>query len=107
LGEAHRAILKAGSFCVNVLGDNNQAIADRFAGRGGLAGAEKFTEEGWGTLTTGAPTLFSALVSVDCEVVETVSAHTHTVFFGEVMAVRVGAQTNPLVHFDRKYRDLK
>lgn len=105
-GEAHRAISGAGAFCVNVLAEANHPVADRFAGRHGLAGAEKFTGADWSRLATGAPALDSALVSIDCTLAESVEAHTHTVFFGRVQAVRLGPSAAPLIHFDRAYRSL-
>lgn len=103
-GEAHRAIVEAGSFCVNILAEHNRHIADRFAGRHGHLGAEKFTEGDWTTLATGAPVLADALMAVDCVLAEQVEAHSHTVFFGEVRAVHAGAPAAPLLHFDRAYR---
>ena len=105
-GEAGDAIARAGSFCVNILAAENQGVADRFAGRHGLVGAEKFAGESWSSLHTGAPALDGALVNIDCRVAESVEAYTHTVFFGTVMQVRLGSAEAPLVHFDRAYRSL-
>ena len=105
-GDAHRAIARFGSFCVNVLAEANRPVADRFAGRQGLVGAEKFQDAGWASLVTGAPALEGALVSVDCTLAESVEAYTHTVFFGTVRAVRLGPAEPPLIHFDRAYRSL-
>ncbi|MBB3772583.1 flavin reductase (DIM6/NTAB) family NADH-FMN oxidoreductase RutF [Angulomicrobium tetraedrale] len=105
-GEAHRTIAEAGAFCVNVLAEHDRPIADRFAGRHGHAGASKFGDGEWLSLATGAPALGDALVSIDCSIAECVDAYTHTVFFGTVRAVRLGAAAPPLVHFDRAYRTL-
>ncbi|MCB4769842.1 flavin reductase family protein [Ancylobacter sp. Lp-2] len=105
-GEAHHAIARSGAFCVNVLAEHDRPIADRFAGRHGHAGADKFDAAEWLSLATGAPVLGDALVSIDCTLVEHVDAYTHTVFFGTVRAVRLGAAAPPLVHFDRAYRSL-
>ncbi len=105
-GEAHRAIVEAGSFCVNVLAEENRKIADRFAGRAGAFGDDKFADGRWSRLATGAPALDDALVNVDCRIAEGVSAYTHTVFFGTVAAVRLGTDAPPLVHFARAYRSL-
>lgn len=105
-GEAHRAIAESGSFCVNVLAEANRAVADRFAGRAGAFGGERFAGGDWSELATGAPALDGALVNVDCRIAEAVEAYTHTVFFGTVAAVRLGTGGDPLVHFDRAYRSL-
>jgi flavin reductase (DIM6/NTAB) family NADH-FMN oxidoreductase RutF len=105
-GEAHKAIGEAGSFCVNLLSADDEAVADSFAGRTGKSGAERFAEAQWVDLGTGSPALASAMVSLDCEVVEAVEAHTHTVFFGAVREVRHGTGTAPLVLYGRSYRKL-
>ena len=105
-GDAHAAIAAAGSFCVNLLSGEDQAVADRFAGRGGLVGAARFADADWAEMGSGAPGLSSAMVSLDCETVESVNAHTHTVFFGAVREVRRGGGLTPLLHFARSYRSL-
>ena len=105
-GEAHHAIARAGAFCVNVLAEHDRPIADRFAGRHGHAGSGKFDAAEWLSLSTGAPALRDALVSIDCTLAESIDAYTHTVFFGTVRAVRLGPAAAPLIHFDRGYRSL-
>jgi flavin reductase len=74
--------------------------------RYGKAGADKFSDAEWVAMQSGAPALASAMVSLDCEVVEAVEAHTHTVFFGAVRAIHRGKGSAPLLHFGRRYRNL-
>ena len=105
-GEAHRAISEAARYCVNLLSEADQPVADAFAGKSGRAGAEKFSGAEWVDMPSGAPALASAMVSLDCEVVEALEAHTHTVFFGEVRGIRQGKGVAPLLHFGRRYRNL-
>jgi flavin reductase len=105
-GEAHQAIGDFGHFCVNLLSGEDASVADRFAGRGRKLGAGKFEDANWIDMRSGSPCLSSAMVSIDCEVVETVRAHTHTVFFGAVREVRRGLGLTPLLHFARSYRGL-
>ncbi|SON53776.1 FMN reductase (NADH) RutF [Hartmannibacter diazotrophicus] len=105
-GEAHDAIAGSGHFCVNILSEADRPVADRFAGREGLAGAEKFSGARWISLASGSPALEDALVNIDCKVAEMVEAFTHTVFFGTVLDVRLGETRPPLVHFDRAYRSI-
>jgi flavin reductase (DIM6/NTAB) family NADH-FMN oxidoreductase RutF len=70
-------------------------VTDRFAG------LETFT------LTTGAPLLATgALAWFDCRVVATYEAGNHTVFIGEVLAVKSSDRGKPLIYFDRDYRSL-
>lgn len=105
-GEAHRSIAESGSFSINLLSNSDQPVADCFAGRSGRLGADKFSDAEWEEMSSGAPALTTAMVSLDCEVVESVEAHTHTVIFGAVREVRRGSGTQPLLHFGRSYRNL-
>jgi flavin reductase (DIM6/NTAB) family NADH-FMN oxidoreductase RutF len=105
-GEAHKAISGAGFFCVNLLSEADQAVADSFAGRDGKSGVEKFSDGSWVDLQSGAPALSTAMASLDCEVVEVTQAHTHSVFFGAVREIRRGTGFAPLLHFARRYTNL-
>lgn len=80
-------IERYGHYCVNILGADQTAIADRFAGRGGLKGAERYDGAEWSTLATGAAVLRGALASVDCVVEDVVRRHSHALIFGAVRAV--------------------
>jgi flavin reductase (DIM6/NTAB) family NADH-FMN oxidoreductase RutF len=105
-GEAHRAMLENGSFCVNVLNAEQRALADIFAGQAGVPPSERFLHASWSKLSSGAPTLDDALVNIDCRIAERVQTSTHSVFFGAVEAIRFGGQHTPLLHFDRHYFSL-
>ena len=112
-GEARQAITRSGYFCVNVLSAEDRDVADCFAGRSGVVGAEKFSSTGeWSPIVTGTPALNTSLVAIDCEVSEKVESHTHTIFLGQVLGVRfhsaeqTGAPRSPLVYWDRLYRDV-
>jgi len=105
-GEAHRAMLEHGAFCVNVLNAEQRFLADIFAGRTDVAPAERFSHAQWRELPSGAPALDGALVNIDCRIAERVLTSTHSVFFGAVQAIRFGRQHAPLLHFDRHYFSL-
>ena len=105
-GEAHEAMTKAGHFCVNILADDQRDLALRFAGQGGSAGAEKFSEAAWSSLSTGAPALDGALVNLDCEIASASPTESHTIFIGHVKAIRFGDSRSPLLHFDRDFWSL-
>ncbi|GHD23247.1 flavin reductase family protein [Tianweitania populi] len=83
------AIRRYGHFCVNVLSNEQQAVADRFAGRGGTKGPARYLGSSWSRLVTGAGVLDDALASVDCEVEEVIERHSHALIFGAVRAVRL------------------
>jgi flavin reductase (DIM6/NTAB) family NADH-FMN oxidoreductase RutF len=80
-----------GHFAVNLLGDRHQALADRFAGRHGVAGHERFARGRWSTLATGAPVLADALAAFDCAIDEIIERQTHAIVIGRVEAVRIKA----------------
>ena len=97
--EGHAAIRAAGAFCVNVTAAEHRPLAEHFAGRGGVRGAERFRLGRWGVLATGAPVLDDALSAFDCRVVQTIDHGTHTVFLGAVLAARTaGPQRAALLY---------
>jgi len=93
-----------GVFCVNTLGAAAEPLADLFAGRRGVAHAERFSHGEWTTLKTGAPVLASAVVAFDCRCVETKAVASHNVIFGVVEAVHLGPGGAALVYHDRAYK---
>jgi flavin reductase (DIM6/NTAB) family NADH-FMN oxidoreductase RutF len=71
-------------FGVSVLAADQSEIADRFAGRTGLAGAERFRQERWTTTPGGAPALTDALANFECEVEELIERHSHAIVVARV-----------------------
>jgi flavin reductase len=91
-------------FCVNTLGADSEAIADVFAGRTGVAPAERFGAGEWSTLKTGAPVLAAAVVAFDCRLVEIRAVGSHNVIFGAVEDIRLGPPGPVLVYHERAYK---
>jgi flavin reductase (DIM6/NTAB) family NADH-FMN oxidoreductase RutF len=96
-------VLAAGHFAVNFLGHDASAIADTFGGKGSLKGAARFETGSWGTLTTGAPVLMSAIGAMDCRLEETIERHGVCIVIGRVVDVLNGSGGSPLVHFRGGY----
>jgi len=92
--------------CVNTLRAGDDSVADVFAGRTGLSGAQRFLQGQWTTLETGAPSLVSAVVSLDCRVIESKSVASHNVYFCGVVAVRQGDLGPALVYHEREYKQV-
>ena len=86
-------------FCINILADHHNEIAERFAGRGGLRGAARYAGANWKILETGAPALDGALAAIDCDFESHVEWHTHAVVLGSVRGAtnkqRRGARLQP------------
>jgi flavin reductase (DIM6/NTAB) family NADH-FMN oxidoreductase RutF len=103
---AHDAIRKAGAFSLNILGLEQEDIAKRFAGMDGAERSQRFGLGNWKTMVTGAPTLAGAVANFDCEVEQMVTAATHTIFIGRVVAVTSRDDGQTLLYGDGKFTGL-
>lgn len=94
------AVIKtAKAFCVNVLGEDSEAISRTFATRG----VDKFAGLGWTTGASGSPVLNDALATIDCSVHEEVDAGDHIVVIGRVLSVAAKDRGGPLAYFRGGY----
>jgi flavin reductase (DIM6/NTAB) family NADH-FMN oxidoreductase RutF len=99
----HEIIQETGHFAVNLLHAGDAALADRFGGRTGIEGEERFFGRRWTTLVSGAPILADACVVFDCALTEKLSVATHDVLVGRVLAVRRFGDETALAYADRDY----
>jgi flavin reductase len=104
--QTNPVVLENGVFCVNTLAASGAEIADIFAGRTGVQGAERFNVGEWMVLATGSPVLMPAVIAFDCRISEVRSVGSHNVFFGTVETVRLGPAGPALVYHDRAYKPL-
>ncbi|WP_457580422.1 flavin reductase family protein [Ensifer canadensis] len=88
-------------FCVNILASEQQQVAERFAGFGGLKGAARYDGAHWRTLVSGASALYGALAAIDCEVEEIIERHSHAIILGRVLAIASGSGEPVLYHGGR------
>jgi len=98
---AHDVIHGSRVLAVNFLAVADQDLANRFAGVD--TRDERFAEGGWTRLATGAPILETALASFDCRIASIMDGTTHSIFFAEVIDVRLGAEAPPLLYFGGGY----
>ena len=103
---AHGSIHRVGSFCINVLANDQEAIAKRFAGMDGSERSERFALGHWSNLATGAPVLDGALANFDCIVVREIEAATHTLFIGRVLGIRTNEAGKPLIYSNGRFTSL-
>ncbi|MFO7921488.1 flavin reductase [Rhodobacteraceae bacterium W635] len=96
-------LLENGCFCINVLGSDQQAVADIFAGRVDAPGGDRFAAGRFTPGPTGAPVLQGALVAFDCELVSAEKIDTHHVCIGAVRGVDVAPEGAPLLYGMRSY----
>lgn len=92
-----------GFFGVNILTSDQTDIAERFTGKGGLKGADRFTGIGWTTRASGVPLLAGALAAIDCEVEEVVERHSHAIVIGRVLDVVTSERTAALAYWQGQY----
>lgn len=100
---AHPIFRQNGVFCVNVLGGEHEPVSALFAGSPPMAMAERFARGQWGALETGAPVWEEAAASFDCVITEVSEVGTHSVLFGRIEGLRMGAAREALVYFGRAY----
>ena len=96
-------VKRYGFFGVNILASDQIDIAERFTGKGGLKGAERFSGAKWMTRASGVPLLAGALAAIDCEVEDIVERHSHAIVIGRVLDVAVSARTAALAYWQGRY----
>ena len=96
-------VKRYGFFGVNILTSDQIDIAERFTGKGGLKGADRFAGAGWTTRASGVPLLVGALAAIDCEVEDIVERHSHAIVIGRVLDVAVSARTAALAYWQGRY----
>lgn len=99
--ETHVGFRHAGLFGVSILAEGQEDLSRRFAG----GGAAKFKGLELVEGTTGVPLVPGALAHLECRVSATHLAGDHTIYVGEVLAVKV-RPGRPLLYHDRDYRRL-
>jgi flavin reductase (DIM6/NTAB) family NADH-FMN oxidoreductase RutF len=96
-------VKRYGFFGVNILTSDQIEIAERFTGKGGLKGADRFAGARWTTRASGVPLLVGALAAIDCEVEDIVERHSHAIVIGRVLDVAVSARTAALAYWQGRY----
>jgi len=94
------------AFGVSVLGGDHREFADRFAGRTGENGAERFREGRWRIAPNGAPLLADALAALACEVEEIVERNTHAIVIGRVRHAAAASGGGALLYWRGVYDQL-
>lgn len=96
-------MLEGKHFAVNILNADQQEVSNQFAG--GSSQEERFANVAWHEGVLGSPILDDALASIECRVVQQVSAGSHWIVIGEVekVACRDG---DPLLYYNSGYRTL-
>jgi flavin reductase (DIM6/NTAB) family NADH-FMN oxidoreductase RutF/DNA-binding IclR family transcriptional regulator len=92
-------IRQAGSFCVNVLSAEQEAVCRAFAAKG----ADKFAGLSWRPASSGAPVIEGAVAWIDCDFDAEYEAGDHYIVLGRVRELHVASATLPLLFFQGGY----
>jgi flavin reductase (DIM6/NTAB) family NADH-FMN oxidoreductase RutF len=92
-----------GFFGVNILTADQLDVAERFSGKGGLKGADRFIGAQWSTGVSGVPLLADALAAIDCAVEDIAERHSHAIVIGRVLEMQLSSRTAALAYWQGQY----
>src|SRR5580698_557792 len=91
------------AFGVNILASDQLDVAERFTGKGGLKGADRFAGAQWITRVSGVPLLHGALAAIDCAVEDILERHSHAIVIGRVLDITNSGHTAALAYWQGRY----
>src|ERR1700682_1645489 len=92
-----------GFFGVNMLTADQIDIAERFTGKGGLKGADRFAGARWTSGACGVPLLVWALSAIDCEAEDIIERHSHAIVIGRVLDIQLSSRSAALAYWRGQY----
>jgi flavin reductase (DIM6/NTAB) family NADH-FMN oxidoreductase RutF len=101
-GNARQGIERAERL-VNILTADQIDIAERFTGKDGLKGADRFAGAHWTTRVSGVPLLVGALSAIDCEAEDIIERHSHAIVIGRVLDLQLSSRTAALAYWQGQY----
>jgi flavin reductase (DIM6/NTAB) family NADH-FMN oxidoreductase RutF len=96
-------LVRDGFFGVNILNADQVDIAERFAGKNGLKGPDRFIGAEWMTRASGVPLLVGALAAIDCAVDDIVERHSHAIVIGRALDMKLSSRTAALAYWQGQY----
>ena len=102
----HRLLGEQSAFAVNILGERGEASSRFFADNARLDGPE-FREGNYRLGVTGSPIMLEATAYLEARVYGRHEAGDHSIVVGEVVALEVLSETDPLIFYRGGYRQLK
>jgi flavin reductase (DIM6/NTAB) family NADH-FMN oxidoreductase RutF len=93
-----------GVFAANILSSSQEAISNYFASRDRPKGRDAFAEIPHREVATGAPVIDGVAAFLDCRLAETHESGDHLIFIGEVVALGVYPDAEPLLFHGGRYR---
>ncbi len=100
--DTHEIIAQSGVFAVNILGQGQMAIAERFAKK--VPGHEHtLADVPHFFAVTGSPIVDGCLAYLDCQTAARYEGGDHTIFLGDVLEAREVSKEGPLVFYRGRY----
>lgn len=102
------AITRGRNFCLNLLAENQRALASKFADK--AQETRRFDGLDCAAAVTGAPLIPGALAALDCSLAAAHDAGDHTILIGQVEAVSLSAADAggaPLLYYAAGFRRLQ
>lgn len=92
-------IREAGSFCVNVLGAEQESVCRSMSTKGG----DKFRGVDWRPASSGSPIIDGVVVWIDCDIETIVESGDHFIVVGRVRGLDIERGHAPLLFFQGGY----
>ena len=99
----HQLVLQSHAFAINILDEHGEGTGRFFADNARLNGPE-FREGAYRIGTTGAPILKEAAAYLETTVHSTHEAGDHTIMVGQVVALEIVRDVEPLIYYRSGYR---
>ena len=101
----HKVIEETGVFAVNILSAAQEELGMRFAGKV-PEGEDRFDGIEITRAVTGSPLLPDVLGWLDCRLSDAFDGGDHTIFVGDVMAADAVEEGDPILYYNRQWRQL-
>lgn len=99
----HRLVMESRAFAINILDEHGEGTARFFADDARLD-APEFREGVYRIGSTGAPILEEAAAVLEATVHSTLEAGDHTIIVGQVTALEILRDAQPLIYYRSGYR---
>ena len=94
-----KEIREAGSFCVNVMGQDQMEVCGVMASRA----EDKFADVEWSPAGSGSPIISGSIAYIDCDIEMIHDGGDHDIVIGRVLKLEVMDSKSPLVLFQGNY----
>jgi flavin reductase (DIM6/NTAB) family NADH-FMN oxidoreductase RutF len=92
-------------FGVNILGSDQQALADRFS-NAKLKGRQRFEGAAWSVGPSGVPLLTESLATVECQAEEILERYSHGIIVGRPLSMELSHRLSGLMYWNGQYVEI-